>query len=119
MLEPMRARGTLINVVKTLALDPVVLEGFMGWARYIAMNSQLAPRDREIVILRIGYLCRSGYEWTQHVEMGMDAGLTAEEVERIKCRRRGPGLDRGRSRPVARQTSCTTTSSSATRPGPR
>jgi len=27
-------------------------------------KSTLPPREREIVILRTGLLCRSGYEWT-------------------------------------------------------
>jgi alkylhydroperoxidase family enzyme len=36
------------------------------------------------VILRVGYLCKSGYEWTQHVEIGLRDGLTAPEIARIK-----------------------------------
>ena len=37
--------------------------------------------------MRIGYLCKSGYEWTQHHRIGLQSGLTADEIERIK---RGP-----------------------------
>ena len=77
-------RGTLLNVTKTLARNPDALKGFLAWARYVNYGSALASREREIVILRIGVLCRSGYEWVQHVGMGKAAGLTAEEIERIK-----------------------------------
>nr|HMP63814.1 carboxymuconolactone decarboxylase family protein [Phenylobacterium sp.] len=51
----------------------------------------LPAREREIVILRIGFLCRSGYEWTQHVPIGKQAGLTDEEVARIKLGADAPG----------------------------
>jgi alkylhydroperoxidase family enzyme len=37
------------------------------------------------VILRIGFLCRSGYEWAQHVEIGKRAGLTDAEISAIKA----------------------------------
>ncbi|HEX2590530.1 MAG TPA: hypothetical protein VHL34_03505 [Rhizomicrobium sp.] len=36
------------------------------------------------MILRIGYLCKSGYEWTQHVGIGKREGLTDDECTRIK-----------------------------------
>ena len=37
-----------------------------------------------MVILRIGWLCRSEYEFGQHVLIGRRAGLTDEEIRRIK-----------------------------------
>ena len=83
-LAPHVERGTILNVSKTFARNPDALRGFLAWARYVNYGGVLASREREIVILRIGFLCRSGYEWTQHVGMGMAAGLSAEEVERIK-----------------------------------
>jgi alkylhydroperoxidase family enzyme len=39
------------------------------------------------VILRTGFNWQSGYEWAQHVRIGLDCGLTEEEISRIK---RGP-----------------------------
>jgi 4-carboxymuconolactone decarboxylase len=36
------------------------------------------------VILRIGWLCEAEYEWAQHVRIGKQAGLTDDEVHRIK-----------------------------------
>ena len=46
-------------------------------------KSSLSLRDREILILRIGWLCGSEYEWGQHVEIGKKIGLTYEEILRI------------------------------------
>ena len=39
------------------------------------------------MILRIGWLCRCGYEWGQHVPIARSAGLADEEIARIP---RGP-----------------------------
>jgi 4-carboxymuconolactone decarboxylase len=36
------------------------------------------------VILRTGYLCKSGYEFTQHTRIGLQSGLTADEIANIK-----------------------------------
>ena len=50
----------------------------------LSKKNALSPRERELIILRIGYLCRSGYEWAQHTDIGLRAGLNAEEIARIK-----------------------------------
>jgi alkylhydroperoxidase family enzyme len=44
------------------------------FAGHILGKSSLPPRDREILILRIGWLCRAEYEWGQHVLIGLEAG---------------------------------------------
>ena len=77
--------GKVLNIFRTLAHAPRALTAFLGWGNYIlSRRSALGPREREIVILRTGYNCRSGYEWTQHKRIGLDAGLTEAEIERIK-----------------------------------
>ena len=85
VLAPHMARGPVLNIMLTLARSPKALTGFLSWANYIlSRRNSLSPRDRELVILRTGYNCRSGYEWAQHVRIGLDAGLTEGEVSRIK-----------------------------------
>jgi alkylhydroperoxidase family enzyme len=49
----------------------------------VLFKSTLPPREREILILRIGWLCRSEYEWGQHVLIGKQCGLNDEEIQRI------------------------------------
>lgn len=43
----------------------------------------LSARDRELVILRTGWLCKAPYEWGEHVRIGKRVGLTPEEIERV------------------------------------
>lgn len=77
--------GTIYNVFRTLMRVPKASKGFMAWGGYILSNhNDLAPREREIVILRTGYNWKSGYEWAQHVRIGKEAGLTDEEIDWIK-----------------------------------
>src|SRR4051812_17226283 len=76
----------LLNIFRTLVRAPRALTGFLAWGSYIlSKKSDLPPREREIVILRTGFLCRSGYEWTQHVRIGKGVGLTDVEIEAIKA----------------------------------
>ncbi|MBI3439277.1 MAG: carboxymuconolactone decarboxylase family protein, partial [Proteobacteria bacterium] len=85
-LAPLSAPGRpVLNIFRTLAHAPEALTAFLSWGSYIlSKKNALPPREREIVILRTGYLCRSGYEWTQHVEIGKRANLSDAEIAAIK-----------------------------------
>jgi alkylhydroperoxidase family enzyme len=84
-LASVSASGPPLNIFRTLAHAPAALTSFLAWGSYVLSKRNALPaREREIVILRIGYLCRSGYEWTQHVEIGKRAGLSDDEIARIK-----------------------------------
>ena len=50
---------------------------------HIMSRSSLPDRDREILILRIAWLCYAEYEWAQHVRFGKFVGLIDEEINRI------------------------------------
>jgi 4-carboxymuconolactone decarboxylase len=85
LLAPMAARGRVLNIFRTLVREPSGLKAFLTWGNYILSRSNgLPPREREIVILRTGFLCKSGYEWTQHVPFGRRGGLTDDDIARIK-----------------------------------
>ena len=62
---------------------PKLLENWFVFVHYILEESKLPPRDRELVILRTGWLCQSEYEWSHHVINGRAAGLTEPEIIRI------------------------------------
>jgi alkylhydroperoxidase family enzyme len=47
------------------------------------VDSTLPPRERELVMLRIGWLCQAAYEWSHHSVLGIEAGLTQDELLRI------------------------------------
>jgi 4-carboxymuconolactone decarboxylase len=85
VLAPLIGTGRVLNIFRTMARAPNALERFLKWGNYVlSKRNSLSARDRELAILRTGYNCKSGYEWTQHVEIGRDAGLTEAEIERIK-----------------------------------
>ncbi len=84
--------GRVLNIFRTLANAPKAAQGFLAWGNYVlSKRNDLPAREREIVILRTGFLCKSGYEWTQHVAIGLRAGLTDAEVARIKKGADAPG----------------------------
>jgi alkylhydroperoxidase family enzyme len=79
-------RGTpVLNIFRTMKHAPEALDAFNVWGSYILSDrNALPPRERELLILRTGWLCRSGYEWVQHSRIGLRCGLTREEIDRIK-----------------------------------
>jgi alkylhydroperoxidase family enzyme len=82
-LEPLERSGRLYNVFKTMANHPDLANDWMTFATYILRRNSLNPRDREILILRIGWLCKAEYEWGQHVRLGKRAGLSDDDIRRI------------------------------------
>ena len=90
-LEARSRSSNVYNVVATLARHWEASKKFQVWAYHIMGDtSTLVPRERELLILRIGWQCQAEYEWGQHVIFGKEAGLTDEEIERIKA---GPDAD--------------------------
>jgi 4-carboxymuconolactone decarboxylase len=84
-LKPMSADGRPLNIFRTLARAPKALTRFNEWGAYVlSRRNALPPREREILILRVGYLCKSGYEFTQHTRIGLNAGLSEGEIAAIK-----------------------------------
>jgi alkylhydroperoxidase family enzyme len=78
--------GPVLNIFRTLVHAPKALSRFNTWGGYIlSRRNDLPAREREIVILRTGFLCKSGYEWTQHTRIGLQSGLTEDEIARIKA----------------------------------
>jgi len=90
IVAPMGDR--VLNIFRTMIQAPKAAKGFLAWGNYVlSKKNDLPARERELVILRIGFLCKAGYEWTQHVPIGQRAGLTDDEVARIKLGADAPG----------------------------
>jgi len=85
------ARG--MHVLGTLAHHPTLAKAFLTFNAHVAGASTLAVRVRELVILRISWLRQAEYEFVQHVILGLRAGLTEEEVERVQRGPDAPGWD--------------------------
>ena len=64
---------------------------WLMFASKLMPGGSLERKDSELVILRVGWNCRSRYEWGQHVIIGQKAGLTPEEIARIALGPDAPG----------------------------
>ncbi len=84
IMKPFVARGRIFNIFKTLAHHPSLMKRWMVFANHVLGKSTLAVRERELLILRIGYLCQAGYEWGQHVLIARQAGMSDEEIRSAK-----------------------------------
>jgi 4-carboxymuconolactone decarboxylase len=80
-----------LNIFRTLANYPKLAKRWMVFANHVLAKNSLPPREREILILRIGWLCSSEYEWAQHVVIGKREGLTDDEIRRIGAGPDAPG----------------------------
>jgi 4-carboxymuconolactone decarboxylase len=50
---------------------------------HIRQSTTLSPRHRELLLMRIGVLCRSEYEWAAHSRIGRQLGMSDADVDRI------------------------------------
>lgn len=78
-----RKDGRVMNVFTTIARNIKLAGKYFPFTRYLLFESSLPFREREILILRIGWLCRSEYEFGQHTRIARRSGLTDEEILRI------------------------------------
>ena len=85
----------LLNITRTLVRHPKLLKRWHVFAGHVLVKSSLPPRERELAILRVGWLCQAEYEWAQHVVIGRECGLGGDEIERIKAGPDAPGWTPG------------------------
>jgi hypothetical protein len=78
--ERMKGPAYAVNVVATLATNRLVSRGLGGLAQALLFDGSVSPRQREIVILRMGWNCQAVYEFGQHTLFGRDVGLTDDEI---------------------------------------
>jgi 4-carboxymuconolactone decarboxylase len=82
--EKMLASRADYNIYKTLAHHPELYTRWSGMGQYLLNGSTLPARDREIIILRMGWLCQAPYEWSQHVRIAKaDVKMGEAEIHRI------------------------------------
>ena len=85
--------GRILNIFRTLAYHPNLMKRWLVFGNHVLGKSTLDAREREIAILRIGWLCKAEYEWGQHVEIGRAVGMTDEDFDRIEIGPEAEGLD--------------------------
>lgn len=87
-VEKNAMNGKLFNIFKVLANHPKLVKRWTPFAGHILSKQTLPFRDREILILRIGWLNQAEYEFAQHELIARRGGFTDHDIERIK---QGPG----------------------------
>ena len=83
-----------LNILRTLAHHPRLLEPFLAFATAIA-GGVLPRRSSELLALRAAWNCRSEFEWAHHVVYARAAGLDDSEIERIPGGPDAPGWSQG------------------------
>ena len=83
MLDPSGSGRDIAAVYRTFAQHPKLYPPRQILSEYIRTKSTLSPRVREMLILRIGWRCRSAYEWAAHAPAGRRAGLTDDQVRML------------------------------------
>jgi alkylhydroperoxidase family enzyme len=76
--------GSSLNIFRTLAHHPALLRRWLVFAGHVLAKSTLSPRDRELLILRVGVRCRSRYEFGQHVVIAKRSDITDAEIDQVK-----------------------------------
>jgi alkylhydroperoxidase family enzyme len=72
-----------IALNRAMANSPNAAKAMGVLAIYIRHGSKLDPRLRELAILQVGYLARSSYEYSHHVMLGREAGVTDDDIRAI------------------------------------
>jgi alkylhydroperoxidase family enzyme len=73
----------VLNIFRALSHSPEALLRFMRLGNHLLEGGVLDPKLRELAILRTGWVCRSPYEFSQHVSFGRRVGLTDEQIRAV------------------------------------
>jgi alkylhydroperoxidase family enzyme len=71
------------NIFSTLVRHPGLFRRWLPFGGKL-LAGKLPARDRELLILRTGWLCQAEYEWAQHRLISLSVGLTEAEIERVR-----------------------------------
>jgi alkylhydroperoxidase family enzyme len=71
------------NIFRALVNSPGGARAFARHGSYLLGRSKLDPRLRELAIIQVGYAARSPYEYSHHIEIGRQAGLSDDDIRAI------------------------------------
>jgi len=84
--------GRELNIFSTLALNPLVFRRWVQFGDAFIVRNALPIRERELLILRTAWRCRSRYEWAQHARVALANGLDRDMLEAICIGPSAPNL---------------------------
>lgn len=83
--DRLKRMGSL-NVTTMMAHNEGIMLAYSKLGTEILLRGKLDPVLREAVILRVGQLCGSQYEWYQHVSVARAVGMSAQVLDAIDRR---------------------------------
>ena len=72
-----------INLNRALVHSPNGTRAFSRLGGFIRNGSKLDGRLRELAILQVGYLTRSRYEYSHHIKIGRDFGVSDNDIQAL------------------------------------
>lgn len=84
------AGDRVLNIFKVVGNSPKIGRDFLRLGTAILVKGRLDPALRELAILRVGNLAQANYEWTQHVPIGLEAGLSQKQIDEISNWEKSP-----------------------------
>lgn len=90
-LAGIATRGNPPNIFTTLGRHRGLFRRWLWFAGALMPGGKLPRVETELVILRVAANTGSEYEWVQHERIGKRAGLSAEEIERVRQGPDAPG----------------------------
>jgi alkylhydroperoxidase family enzyme len=69
-----------ITLHRAIAHSPKGARAFLGLGKFIRHESRLDPRLRELAILQVGYLARSPYEFSHHIKIAREFGVSDADI---------------------------------------
>jgi 4-carboxymuconolactone decarboxylase len=82
-LSAMRGADTN-NALSTFAHHPTLAKAFLRFNVHLLMSSTLPTRIRELAILRVAHRRDCAYEWSHHVKMAKDEGITDDQIAAVR-----------------------------------
>lgn len=80
----MPARRTQSEAFRVVANNPGVARVAFGQLMQLLENNKFETRLRELMIMRIGWVTGSAYEWTQHWRVATTAGIPPEDILAVR-----------------------------------
>lgn len=82
-----------LNAMGVLAHHPELAGAYNQLIRHALYFSTITPRQRELLVLRVAHVRGSAYEWAQHVYQAGVAGLSSDEIARVRAGPEAEGWD--------------------------
>ena len=73
----------ILNLYKVVAHSPKVWLSLIRLGNSIIGRTELPPKLREIVILRVARLTGSEYEWAQHAPVALQVGVSQKQLDAV------------------------------------